>query len=252
MSIEEERMSTCTYRCWFPRLKTLFAASAICWSFSVYADDAHTARPGATHRTNATCNTLLDPTSGNRYTLFVFFKFDPNSTTAKISSPFGKPNTDGSAVCVADPDDPDNSLIVVQGGCPADCIHPPVMLRLVAKGTPGNPTPGDPLSRIEPQFGSLKNPSTGRAGWGIFFADPEGAAEAADRDGETNFRVWQILVKDSCHAGRVLKQLHQDYPEAFAESGGYLGEMMIGSITASGTVTAPPAAGSANCLPWNP
>jgi hypothetical protein len=89
-----------------------------------------------------------------------------------------------------------------------------------------------------------------KAVWALYLADPNGAKEEADGakdkadgakeqapnedpdDPDLTFLVWQILAKDACHAGRILKSLKQSNDtttkKVFTKEDGYLGQIMIG------------------------
>ncbi len=201
-------MTTFQYRSCSLRKATALIATAVIWASAAHANSDQSPSP-VVQRGKPTCTTFALPASDNRYVLLLFFSSDP-AYQSGIEQLLGSATQPG---CITDPD-PDPAAksvhgILVQGGCPTDCVHPP---KVRAKYVPG-----DPLSNLSP-----------KAGWGIFFADPTAAVEVADKDTTTTFKVWKILARDSCHAGKILKSLVNDPSNVFTPGGGYLGQIMIG------------------------
>ena len=167
---------------------------------------------------------VLDPGFSNRYVLLLFFKKDQQYHDG-IWSAFVKKDAKLPG-CIPDPDSPDARKptgIIVQGSCPTDCAHP----KIKAMIGDSSDTTGDPLSRItaSPDYPLIKPGET--AIWAIFAADSTGQEFNPD-DQNTEFGVWQIVVKDSCHAGEVLKSLKDHWATVFSDTGGFLGQIMIG------------------------
>jgi hypothetical protein len=186
---------------------------------------------GGTHTANQgwpalpTCGKqVLDPGFSNRYVLLLFFKRDQQYHDG-IWSAFNK--TDAKLPgCIPDPDSPDASKpmgIIAQGSCPTDCAHP----KLYEMTGDSSDATGDPLSRIHnsPAYPLIMPGQT--AVWAIFAADSTGQEFNPD-DQKTEFGVWQIVVKDSCHAGEILKLLQDHWSTVFSDAGGFLGQITIG------------------------
>jgi hypothetical protein len=205
---------------------------------------------------------VLDSALSNRYVLLLFFdketaqKLGPK---AEIQHALGQPIPDEPG-CIRDPDQDAEGMrgIIVQGSCPTDCAHRSVKEVGAEIKPEKKPKGGDPLKRTTIKLGNSKIPGRQifghqKAVWALYLADPKGAKEEADgvkeeedgarekADGETQpkdddpdlkFLVWQILAKDACHAGSILKSLKQSTDDitkkAFTKEDGYLGQIMIG------------------------
>lgn len=221
-------------------LKATALAAALLLGFSALAENAPPAPSGtvkhkhATKPPRLTClpydqGRLFDTavTSNDRYTLLLFFK--PKTDLVDV---FNLTGTDGPG-CILDPDGTNKGgtgQIIVQGSCPTDCGHSQVEGLKAFTALTHHPL-GDPLQGAPIKFGTYNHPQPDTPGWGIFFADPKGALDRVDPDSGTAFEVWQILAKDSCHAGIILSWLITHYPDVFSARGGYLGQIMIGSST---------------------
>jgi hypothetical protein len=214
---------------------TALAATVMLWGSVGHADNAGSPATGAVHHTRLNCPPqnqmfMFDPASVNRYALLLFFDKSVNlDDVFSLTKP-------GGYGCIHDPDTDTaagihgNGIIIVQGSCPTDCTSKSKVADTTIKL-------GDPLTQLTPKFGTYKEHDPGTtARWGIFFADPKGGAEAANSDSDTTFTVWQILAKDSCHAGNILNWLKTNNSDVFSKPG-YLGQIMIGympSVATSG------------------
>ena len=172
------------------------------------------------------CKGFATANSYNRYALLMLFDasllYKQNIRDLfgfQDTAPFG---------CISDPTPEVGGPtgLIVQGGCPTDCRHSG-LYDIKAK-RPKRPA-GDPLSYAKASETPDQKPPT----WGIWFADPGGAAEAAVEDPQSHISVWQILARDACHAGRILKSvLHTDeMQKTLIPKGAYRGQMMIGYDT---------------------
>jgi len=195
----------------------------------------------------ATCGEkVLDPGFSNRYVLLLFFKKEQEYHNG-IWSAFNKKDEKVPG-CIPDPDSPDRDKplgIIVQGSCPTDCAHPKI--HKIA-GAPADAT-GDPLKRIHPSPDYPLIKPGDIAVWAIFAADSAGQLEFNPDDRKTEFGVWQIVVKDSCHAGEVLKSLEDHWSTVFSDTGGFLGQIMIGYTPESVT---PGSKHTKDCTPVDP
>jgi hypothetical protein len=217
------QLSGCTLR-----NLTALVATALLWGIAAQAQSAPTA---GTHPNVLDCTNAVHPVSvrANQYLLLMFFS-DNDDGRASVKAAFNADwKQDGTVKrgCIADPNpDRDSTrLIAVDGSCPTDCTQPKVK-------TLDQYTPGDPLLRSDPNLG-----------WGIFFADSTGNYEAATNDEYTSFRAFQIVARDSCHAGHILNSLNL----SAANYRGYLGHIMIGRAPPK------PANGTGSkvtCAPW--
>jgi hypothetical protein len=225
--------------CSLRKATALVTAAILCGSV-VQAHSAQSPSPGLVQGGKPKCAPLLDPASDtNRYVLLLFFRKDADQDAIQKAFGQDKPDEPG---CIPDPDPGAVGArkIVVQGSCPTDCSH--------TASTREGYQPGDPLSRVTPKLRTLSTFYGNKAVWGIFFADPAGAAEAENSDKDTTLRVWQILAKDSCHAGNILNSLEHSAPGVFSKDGGYLGQIMIGYSPrwkSKGPHSAKP------CKPWS-
>ncbi len=203
------------------------AGIAACTSRDAPARSAprNNAIPGATRCKNKN-PALLDSAYDNRYLLLLLFE---KSADADVSTAFGFQdwsNVKEKRGCLADPDgiaDTSGNThdIYVQGGCPTDCVRGMIF------DTVRTESDGNPLSR-EPSVDGTNKPPV----WGIYFADEGGALEKGDKDAPySSFHVWQILARDSCHAGTILASLLTSkdamIQKLFAQHGPYLGHIMV-------------------------
>jgi hypothetical protein len=174
----------------------------------------------------------LSPPSivANRYVLLLFFAND-SATTGQVDNLFHTV-TDPDPTIRRDGCYPDSKgktqLLRVQGGCPTDCVKPPQ--KLLAKE---NPSPDGKARQTTPQAPGgdpLNDPTKpGQNVWGLFFADPGGSADNADKDDNSRFLVWQIVVEDSLQAGRIIHHLYNDKTTAklFSNKSKYRGQLMV-------------------------
>lgn len=191
-----------------PKFTALVAATALLACACALAPP----QPGPVVQGDNPCGTAPAAASDNEYVLLLFYA-DPSP---------GKPANPGFPSCVTDPDTNLKSILM-QGGCPTDCgVKPSYSGRPPPKPGAARPAPGtkgDPLTNYPDDY------------WAIFFADPNGVAETSP-DSQANFHVWEIVAKDACHAGKILKLLKQQYPHSFEQP--YLGELMIGHSPPTG------------------
>jgi hypothetical protein len=264
-------MTTFKHRGWL-LLQVAAIVATVHWPSGANADSVESPSSATPHATPQCNGKNAVPASDNRYVLLLFFDKDPMYLT-KIQTAFGYLHPDQdipkATGCIMDPDAlkvrekgyTGGNGIIVQGGCPTDCVHRQVERAPLASA----PLPGDPLSRLVPEVGDTvvpdhkkpdnKNPGhkkpspkNDKLGWGIFFADADQKADAADDDKQTTFRVWKILARDSCHAGKILYSLYQN--PVFASGGPFRGQIMIGYTP---PLPHPTGAGSTtNCASWKP
>jgi hypothetical protein len=241
-------MTTFQYRGCSLRKATALVATAVLCASAAHAKSTQSQSP-VVQRAKLTCPnlTFAPPASDNRYVLLLLFKKD-DAYLAGIQNVFNIPGKTAinphPTGCIEDPDSVtarSKSYIMVQGGCPTDCVHPQQRIQDAY-------VPGDPLINLDPNSEDDLIPPNKKLGWAIFFADPAGGAEAADDDKQTTIRVYKILARDSCHAGLILKSLVNDPSHVFTPGGGYLGQIMIG-------YTPPPPQATqhrdpGDCKPW--
>jgi hypothetical protein len=209
------------------KVSSLVAAVLVCGATAYAAAPSGGVEPIQFPRTSVCASAISPPrdteqTGGNQYLLLLFFENSaaPAVNTLLNTTPVAGVNVDG---CWPNPDyegdkgkanDPP-ALLRVQGSCPTDCVTPP-KLEVTTRANTSGPY-HDPLREIN-----------GNPGWGLFFADRKGTSDTSNDDPDTDFVVWQILVADAGHAGRVLKSLEGSAPSLFTTRGGYLGHLMIG------------------------
>ncbi len=205
---------------------------------------------GAAQREKPDCSEFQKPAIQNRYVLLLFFDKDPKYLPG-IQTALGIQDTHHSG-CIPDPDAAGVTKgavgaahgIVVEGSCPTDCGG-------ANKAEAGHRAPA---SRSKATTGDpLRRQKNGKPKWTLFFADSKGntgtVADNAEDDGRTTFRVWQIMAKDACHAGRLLSLLYAQNDKVFSPVGGYLGEIMIGYTP---PLHATKRRSTQDCVPWDP